>query len=599
MKNARKKAQDFAHGKSTRAAHNKTQHTQKSIRSKDKGEINLKPKGYKTNTASLLLGTFVISILSLALPVMTLQVYDRILPNPGTGTLPVLIAGVCVAVLLEMILRLCRAYVIGRSGAAYEHRIACDAMKKVLGADLSQMAHHGIGEHMQRMSAASKLKDFYNGYSVTVWAELAFVPLFFILIYYISSALVIVPLVILACFTVFSLWQGRKLRAALSEREKTDDSRFNFLIESLEGVHTLKSFALEKNFQRRYENLEDDSTKANFQVTQITADTFNTASIFSHIMVAAVITAGAVLALNGDLSTGGLIAVLLLSGRIMQPVQKALSLWTRYQDYDLAREHIRDLLATPQQRIRKNRAATKFLSSGELALRDLSFRHVHCDHDLLSGINLSLKHGDCITIGGAHGAGKTTLFKLIAGIYPPNAGRILVEDKTIDMFTPEDLIHHIGYIRARGIIFRGTIRDNITCFGQIDERKAREMSTILGVDKDVAKLPGGFDTFLTGNASDSITPGLKQRIAITRVLSTRPKIILFDNADSALDKEGYTMIYSLLARLKHKATLVLISDDRNICALADRQYILEDGQLSLDQSIPKQTNIHPYRELRI
>ncbi len=126
-----------------------------------KQEDILKPEGFSQNLNSLLLATLSINILSLALPIMTLQVYDRILPNPGTGTLPVLITGVCLAVMIEAILRLCRAYVISRAGASYEHRIACSAMEKILNADISKMSNYGIGEHLHRMSAVSKLKDFY------------------------------------------------------------------------------------------------------------------------------------------------------------------------------------------------------------------------------------------------------------------------------------------------------------------------------------------------------------------------------------------------------------------------------------------------------
>ena len=142
----------------------------------------LKPVGYKKNNASLLLSSFAISMLSLALPIMTLQVYDRILPNQGTGTLPVLIVGVCIAVMLEAVLRICRSFVIGRAGASYEHMVACDAMKTVLNADISKMGRHGVGEHLHRMGAVSKIKDFYNGYALSVMAEVAFVPVFFALI---------------------------------------------------------------------------------------------------------------------------------------------------------------------------------------------------------------------------------------------------------------------------------------------------------------------------------------------------------------------------------------------------------------------------------
>lgn len=557
------------------------------------------PEGFQQSTYSLLLCTFAINVLSLALPVMTLQVYDRILPNPGTGTLPVLITGVCLAVVLEALLRLSRAYVVGRSGAAYEHRIACQAMDKVLGADLSKMGNYGIGQHLHRMGSVGKLKDFYSGHAFTVLAELAFVPLFFVLIVYIGHVMVFVPAVILSLFITISLWKGYQVRQALKGREEADDQRFNFLIESLEGVHTLKAFSLEKFFERRYEQLEEQSCLENYNVTQETAHTFNIGAIFSHIMVASVISVGAWFVLQGQLSTGGLIAVLLLSGRIMQPVQKGLALWTRYQDYALARQHLEDLFTTPQQETVMRVREIEPVPEGNLGLDHVAFQYRNEKEPILKDINFRIRHGDSVLISGAHGCGKTTLLNLIAGILPPTYGDIYIDDENIRSYEPESLVRHVGFIRTNSLIFRGSIRDNITCFGQTNETQAKEVAALLQVDKDVAKLPGGFDTFLQGNSTDSITPGLKQRIAIVRVLASKPRLILFDNADRALDSQGYAMIYSLLARLKGKASMILVSDDSNICALADQHYVLENGVLHLGGDRFSRGNVRPYQELRL
>jgi ATP-binding cassette, subfamily C, bacterial LapB len=560
----------------------------------------LKPEGFKTALGSLLVATLGINILSLALPVMTLQVYDRILPNPGTGTLPVLIAGVCLAIFLEMALRLSRAYVIGRAGAAYEHRISCEAMNKVLYAELSRIGHYGIGEHLNRMGSISKLRDFYNGYALTVWLELALVPLFFGIIIYIAGPLALVPAGILLLFTIVSIYRGWSLKAALQNRENSDDRRFNFLIESLEGVHTIKAFALEKFFERRYEKLEEESTFSNYRVTQEMSGTFNAGAIFSHIMVSAVICLGAVMVLNGQLSTGGLIATLLLSGRIMQPVQKALALWARYQDYQIARNHLESLFATPQKTIIAPKTNIIPVAMGSFEMCNVSFGFQNAnDKTILNDISLELKRGEAIFINGGHGAGKTTLLDIMAGIYAPQSGNILVDQQDILAFEPLQLIKHIGYIRSQAIMFRGTIRDNITCFGQTPERQAREVTALTGVDAEIAKLPSGFDTFLSGTDTDTIPKGLKQRIAITRVLANKPKIILFDNADSSLDLNGYKMIYSLLARLKKKVSMVLVSEDRNIMGLADRHYLLENGILSETSPYVQSNNIHPYKELRL
>lgn len=557
---------------------------------------SMKPQGFHISVFTLLLGTLAINILSLALPVMTTQVYNRILPNPDSGTLPILITGVCVALALETILRISRSYMIGWSGAAYEHRLSCEAMDHVLKANPRHINAYGIGEHLHRMAAIGRLKDFYNGYALVTIADLAFVPLFLGLIYYIAGDLVIVPAIILGLFTIISLIQGAQLRQALRQRDDADDARFNFLIESLEGIHTVKSFALENFFERRYEGLEKQSSLANYKVTQDTASTFDTGTIFSHIMVAVVISIGAYFVLENGLTTGVLIATLLLSGRMMQPVQRALVLWAKYQNFALAQEKVEKLFGMPLH------SPSEMLQEperqGNLSLSKVHFRYHKKAPWLFKDVNLDVATGEMILLSGAHGSGKTTLLQLISAIYPPGHGRVQIDGMTVSDYPLNTLSRHVAYIRTDAIIFRGTIRDNLTCFGQTNEKDARELASILKVDRDVSKLPSGFDTFLSGNITDSIPPGLKQRIAMVRALATLPKLILFDNADRALDREGYGLVYSMLAGLKGQASVILVSDDPNLQYLADRAYHLEDGKLTKVAMNHDQVNVKPYREVK-
>jgi len=556
----------------------------------------LRPEGFSISIYSLALSTLAINILSLALPVMTLQVYDRILPNPYSGTLPVLMFGVGIAIILEVFLRLARSYAMAWSGAAYDHRLSCAAIDHLLHVDSSRTKPCGIGEQLQRLLSIGKLKDFYNGQALIIILDLAFIVLFLGLITYIAGFLVLVPLTILASFIGTSLYFGKRLKAALHEREACDDERYNFLIESLEGIHALKSFSLEASFQRRYERMEEESGLANFDVTEATAKAFNIATIFSHVMIAAVISAGAFMVLQGHITNGALIASVLISGRIMQPVQRGLSLWTRYQDYTLARKKVHELFSMPT--LQNRPLEHEHEKDGTIELRNVSFGFSGEDR-LLGNISLFLQRGDIITISGAHGSGKTALLNLIAGFYPASEGTVFVDGMPVMDIPPERLIHHVGYITTQGTIFRGTIRDNITRFGAVDETQAKEITALLKLDHDVAKLPSGFDTRLDGSTTDSIAPGLKQRIAMARVLATKPRIILFDNADRALDRDGYNLTFDLLGRLKGKATMILISDDYNIRGLAEKHYALTEGQLVAVKEDHNMGHIKPYRELRL
>lgn len=539
-----------------------------------KTDFSFKPDGYRVPYLHLVIPTLFICLLSLALPLLTLQVYDRILPNPDSGTLPVLIGGVCVAITLEVCLRLARAYTLGWSGSAYEHRIACQVIDHTLQSDLSGLGRDGSGEHLNRMASIAKLREFNNGYNIVTYTELSFIVLYLGLLAYIAGPLVFVPLGILGIFIAMSVGFGDWLHRALSDRDQADDKRYNFLIEALQGVHTIKSFSLEKPFQRRYEYYQYDATVSNYNVTEATANTFNMATICSHVMLASVITFGAVLVLDGQMSSGGLIASILLSGRVMQPVQRALALWTRYQDYRIARARVSDSVALP-------RVSGAFSAAPEdrpSRTGTLQIRNVSCD-TLFPGLNLDLRPGDSVQITGAYGAGKTTLLKTMAGLYPPQNGEVLVDGCDPMSIRSDILMEHVGYLPTEGVIFRGRIRDNLTRFGIMREEDVRPVTAMLGIDQDVSRLARGFDTWMEGVDQDTIPPGLRQRIAIARVLAARPRVILFDNADRNLDREGYRQVHTLLGRLRDKVALVLVTDDLNLSRLAKRRLFLDSSGL--------------------
>lgn len=551
------------------------------------------PKG------QLATSTLAITVLSLALPIMTLQIYDRILPNPDGGTLPVLITGVCIAIILEMILRLTRAYILEWSGAAYEHKMSCRAMDHILNADLAHMGTAGIGENLNRMTAINRLKNFYNGHSFVTKFELMFVPVYMLVTIYVAGVLAVVPMVVLMVFTLVSLSMGQKLFQNLKCRENYDDKRYNFLISTLDNIHTVKAQAIENFLARKYEYIEDPSTRANYDVTELTSKNFNASTVFSHLMIALVVTVGAVLVLRGNMTAGALIAAILLSGRMMQPVQKAIALWTQYQDFKIADDRLDKIFSIPKQSFVQNPDAKNLEIKGRIEMQDMSFQFGAEESPVFKSLNFQVMPGETILISGSHASGKTTLLNLIAGLYLPSSGSIEIDGCNTAYISPEMRGEHIGYIHTEGTIFTGTIRENITCFGQIPEAATYEIARLLKVDRDVARLPGGFDTTLSGAGADGVAPGLKQRISIVRALARRPKVILFDNADRGLDLEGYNSVYTLLARLKGKASMVLVSEDYNISDLADRGFILQGGELKEIEYQFNPGDVRPYRELNI
>ncbi len=557
------------------------------------------PVSFRVPKIQLAISSLIINLLSLALPVLTLQVYDRLLVSENIGTLRVLASGVVLVVILDMVLRLGRSYIIGWAGAAYEHAVSCNAMRHILGAELAPLENEGVGAHLQRMNNIGKMREFLSGQALVTLIDLPFVLIFLGLIWYLTGWLVLVPLVLLALFTSAAIWLGTALGQAIEKHDEADHHRLNFIIEALEGVHSLKSLALESFFQRRFEVYQNQASAASLDLGRISALAVMLGTLFSQIMMIGIVAFGTPMAMAGNITLGTMIAVVILSARITQPVQKALGLWTRYQDFRLAQADISKTFALPiVERFDPDQLGQ---NEGRVEIKDLSFDYSDNDEPLLCNINLTLNRGDIISIGGDRGAGKTTFLKLLAGLYTPTQGDVLIDGVSAMRHPARELVRHVGYLPMDGMIFRGTIWDNISAFGEHNPQQVSEIVRLLGLDTAIKQLPAGYDTKLEGGNADAVPPGLRQRIALARAFAPKPRLILFDNADRALDKDGYNSIYRLLARLKGKATVVIVTDDLNITRLTTKHYVI-NAQTLVEKAATASDSCHdilPYQELRL
>lgn len=280
----------------------------------------------------------------------------------------------------------------------------------------------------------------------------------------------------------------------------------------------------------------------------------------------------------------------------MQPIQKALFLWTQFQDYRIANSKANDMFSIEQINRQKIEGERKKL--GQIRLKNVGFSYG--EKIIFSNVNLELNLPDIIAIHGPNSAGKSTLMRLIAGISEPTEGEITIDGTISSKFVSEELVHHVGLITSENTMFQGTIMENLTAFDEAKEVEAHKLAELLNIDKEIALLPKGYETKVNDGFADTIAPGIKQRIAIARVLLNKPKIILFNNADKGLDREGYNHLIKLLTLLKGKVTMIITTDDHNIGKLADRNFLLKDGSLreikTEDSSI---FEVKPYKELKI
>ncbi len=527
----------------------------------------------------------IINLLSLALPIMMLQVYDRIIPHAAYGTLAMLTLGIACALGIEAYLRTVRAYLTSWSSASHEHATSCAIMDRFSSADINLLEKTKPGEHLQNIGAIGRLREFYSGQSLTAVIDLPFAALFLMMIAYIGGPLVIIPLMLLAVFFMCAWFAGHQLRQELENRTLADGRKSSFIVSLLTGIHTVKSLGLESLLLRKFEKTQGNVTHESYRVALANGLASTLSAAFGQLSLILTVTFGCLLVLNGELTIGGLSACTLLAGRTIQPVQRVLGTWLRLQDLGIAHAQVQELLSIPVQKRAENYPQVP--AEGSLILDRVSFSYAQ-DRSipLLENITLEVKPGDIVTIQGDKGCGKSSLLQLIAGLLIPQGGKVLLDGIEPSSYSPSRLRNYVGYMPQQGAIFQGTIMENLSGFRNDDEslEQARQAAIELGLDKVINQLPRGYQTILADTSADPVPPGIKQRIALTRVLARRPSLLLFDDADRALDKDGYNLLFRLIGKLKGRCSVVMVTSDQNLMSFSDRFYQLHNGHLQQSQA---------------
>ncbi len=525
----------------------------------------------------ILVSSLFINVLSLALPMVLLQVYDRIIPNVALQTLSLLIIGLVIVLIIDVFLRTARSYLSGWVGAKYEHEMSCNAVEKLLRADLQALEKVAPGVHLDRMSSIDAVRDFYSSQAGLALVDLPFVFLFLGLLGYIGGALLVIPVILLIILGIVAFILGVRLKDTLKNDTLWEDRRYSFIIEALSGIHSIKSMAMENLMGRRYEKLMENCSKVSHETIFLNGLSQGVGSIFSQITMVAVASIGSILVINNEITMGALAASTLLAGRTVQPLLRALGIWTRFQHIQIAKEKLRHINDTPTERP-KDTIEVKTVKTIEM--KNFTFKYNEDGKEILSDISLKLKHGDTIGIRGGNGSGKSTFLWALMGGLKPTSGEILLNDQPPTTFSTDSLRSRVAYLPQSPVMFSGTILDNLTMFrGDEYVDAALEIAEKLELNRILARMPDGYDTIIGDGAQGEIPTGIAQRITIARSLACKPDVILFDEANSGLDSQSDDDLQKLIEQLKGTATIVLVSYRPSLLRLADRIYDLKEGRL--------------------
>lgn len=544
-------------------------------------------KNIKKDIIALLTSTLLINFLALAMPLALLQVYDRILPNKAYNTLGWLISGVIIALFFEVVIKLTRGSIGNWISARFDHILGVEVFEHLLSSKLNDFSRTGAGVHMERLNAVNTLRSYYSGQVIQIFLDLPFAVLFLFVQYYIGGPIVFYTLTIVVLFLIIIAYSKRKYEKYKTLHQNVSDHSFNFIMETLGGIHTVKSNTMEEQMLRRYESILSGSSALLLKQNIWNNFPQQAGYIASQLNLLGILAISAAFVINGNLTIGAMTACTMLGARVMQPILQMARFWFRRADAQIATNQLAQLAEMTPDIINADQSSIEDIE-GKLHLENVSFTNDNTGQTLLKNISLDVKPGEIVGIKSLRSEESSSLALLACGIYRTDKGKVMIDDYNIGHWDHSHFNGRVEYIPRNGQLFRGTIIDNICMFNYSKRFAAHDTASLLRLDEMVADLPNGYETEVTPTSNTSLPKGLIQRICIARALVTRPRLIIFDRTLHALDRDSLELVTKLINTLRGTCTVLIISDSESYLEQSDKTFELVNGEL---KDLPKVAHI--------
>ncbi len=532
----------------------------------------------------VLIAAFLINVFALAMPLFSMNVYDRVVPNHAVDTLWVLAISVLLVLGLDLLLRMLRGHFVDLASSRIDTQLSAALMERVLGIKMNSRPP-SVGALASNMRSFETVRDFIASATVTTLIDIPFALVFFLVIVWISWQLVFFPIVGFLIVALYTYGIGRKMQELSETTYRAGSLRNATLIESLTGLETIKALGAEGHVQANWEKSGIFLARTNNQLRMLSMSATNSVQTIQQVVSVATVVGGVYLIQAGELGMGGLIACSQLAGRAMGPLGQLAGLLIQYQNAKTSLTSLEKLMAQPIERPPESTFVHRPEVRGSIEFRNVTFGYPNCD-PVLKNVSFSIQPGESVVFLGRVGSGKSTMQKLVLGLYEPQEGSVLVDRIDLRQLDPADLRRSIGCVSQDAILFFGTLRQNIA-YGApyADDSAIIAAAELAGLGDFINRHPMGFDMPI-GERGDSLSGGQRQSVAIARAFLMDPSILLLDEPTSAMD---YTTENEFKVRLQRFAkrytpgkTMLISTHRSSLIDLADRIIVLDDGRIVAD-----------------
>lgn len=544
----------------------------------------------------VLLAALLVNLFAIAMSLFVMNVYDRVVPNNAVETLWVLALGVGIVLVGELVLRTLRGYFVDLAGSRADVRISAHIMERVLGMRMEERPP-SAGSFAANLRAFESVRDFIGSATVVAFVDLPFALLFLVVIGWIAWPLVIPFVLGVAVLLLYAIGVQGRMHALAETTYRAGAQRNATLVEGLVGLETLKAIGAEAPMQRKWEKSAALLSRVTAQLRLLAASASHASAFAQQVVGVAIIVLGVYLIGQGELSMGGLIACYMLSSRAMAPVGQVTGLLTQYHNASTALASLEQVMSREVERPDGKAFISRGSLAGDIEFRDVSFTYPGQQVEALKNVSLRIRAGERVGILGRVGSGKSTLEKLILGLYRPSSGAVLIDGIDQRQLDPAELRRHIGYVAQDVTLFYGSLRDNITIAAPLaDDADVLHAATLAGLAEFVNTHPQGFD-MLVGERGDSLSGGQRQGVALARAMINDPPILLLDEPTAAMDHSSEEELKRRLAEFARGKTMIVVTHRTSLLDLVDRIVVVDGGRIVADG--PKAKVVEALRQGRI
>ena len=532
----------------------------------------------------VLLASLVINVLAIALPLFTMNVYDRVIPNRAGATLWVLAIGVILAFSLEFALRRARTAVIDDVARQMDMRLSQKIFSRLLATPLEERRGH-TGALAARVSEYAIVREFYTATTIVLLMDMAFLVVFVGIIAILAGWLALVPMVIIAAMVVAGFALQRKVVTAAQDAQADYGLQQTLLVESLAGIETLKSMAGEGGMISRWHRLAEIGGHSQQRLRNIASLAVGLAQVFQQVSTIALIIGGYYLFAAGEITMGAIIAIVMLASRSLAPAAQIAFLLTRGRQAHETLDSIERLFEGGDERKLGSSLTPSHIKAPTIRLENVEFRYPGTESSALTSIGLEIRPGERIAVVGRVASGKSTLGRILCGIYQPTDGSVLIDGIDSRQYRPQQVREALRFVGQDAALFTGSVKDNLSLGRETSDDRLIEAMRATGADAFLTRDAGGFDRAV-GEGGRSLSGGQRAFLALTRAVVSPSELLFLDEPTGAMDSQTEKHFVERLSQsLTEEQTLVIATHRPALFALCRRLIVLDKGRIVADGPI--------------